>query len=204
MKFKVFTHPSYRAYSESRSSKMTNVRLIKGFSLVELLVTMAIFLIVVGAALGIFTSALRGQRKALATQEILSQTSYFLEYMSRAIRMAQKEISAPTCLSQNGLNYELTRLGKGIKFKDYGGTCQEFFVEGGQLKQLKAGAVENLTSSDFEITSFNINLLGASELDDIQPRVTIAFTIRGKGQKPEEKTEMKIQTSISQRNVDTR
>ena len=175
-----------------------------GFTLIELLVAMTIFLIVIGAATSIFISALKGQRKALVTQEILNQTSYSLEYMSRAIRMAQKEVSAPSCLSQNGLNFELTHGGKGIKFRNYGGICQEFFLEGGQLKQFKSGAVENLTSDNFEITSFNLNLLGASELNDIQPRVTIALTIKSKGQKPEEKTEMKIQTTISQRNIDTR
>ena len=184
--------------------KIKNFSARKGFTLVELLVTMAIFLIIVSATVGIFTSALKGQRKALAMQEILNQTNYSLEYMSRAIRMAQKEVSAPTCLSQNGLNFELTRGGQGIKFRDYGGICREFFLEGGQLKQSKAGAVENLTSSDFEITFFNLNILGESELDDTQPRVTVAFTIKGKGQKPEEKTEMKIQTTISQRNIDTR
>lgn len=176
----------------------------KGFTLVEILVAMAIFLIIVSATVGIFTSALKGQRKALTTQEILNQTSYSLEYIGRAIRMAQKEASAPTCLSQNGLNFELTRGGQGIKFRDYGGVCREFFLEGGQLKQLKSGAVENLTSNNFEITFFNLNLLGESELDDLQPRVIVAFTIKGKGQKPEEKTEMKIQTTISQRNIDTR
>ena len=176
----------------------------KSFTLIELLVAMTIFLIVIGTTTGIFISALRGQRKALITQEILNQTSYSFEYMGRAIRMAQKEVSAPVCLSQNGLNYELTRGGKGIKFRNYGGICQEFFLEGGQLKQLKSGAVENLTSDNFEITFLNLNLLGASELDDFQPRVTIALTIKSKGQKPEEKTEMKIQTTISQRNIDAR
>lgn len=202
MKSKSFT-PHHFNKMEKLEPQTTTSKSGAGFTLIELLVAMAIFSIVVGAAVGIFTSALRGQRKALSTQEILNQTSYSVEYVSRAIRMAQKEVSAPTCLSQNGLNYELTRAGQGIKFRNYGGICQEFFLEGGQLKQLKAGTVENLTSNNFEITSFNLNILGASELDDIQPRVTVAFTIKSKGQKPEEKTEMKIQTTISQRNIDT-
>jgi prepilin-type N-terminal cleavage/methylation domain-containing protein len=204
MKSKAFTPSLFREYSKTQPSKTTNARLVGGFTLVELLVTMAIFLIVIGAATSIFVSALKGQRKALAIQEILNQTSYSLEYMSRAMRMAQKEVAAPSCLSQNGLNYQLTRGGKGIKFRNYSGICQEFFLEGGQLKQLKSGAVESLTSENFEITSLNLNLIGPSELDDFQPRVTIAFTIKGKGQKPEEQTEMKVQTTISQRNVDTR
>jgi len=172
----------------------------KGFTIIELLVTLTIFSIIIGAAIGIFISALKGQRKALATQEILNQSSYTLEYIGRAIRMAKKD-STSICISP-GSNYELTRSGKGIKFRNYQGICQEFFLEGGQLKQSKGGVIENLTSNNLEATSFYPYLIGESEADNLQPRVVISLYIKSKGQKPEEKTELKIQTTISQRNLD--
>jgi prepilin-type N-terminal cleavage/methylation domain-containing protein len=189
---------------KKRKKIKNNFRLRKGFTLIELLVTLTIFSLLIGLAIGIFTTALKTQRKSLALQGILDNTSYTLEYMARAIRMAQKETVAPTCLSQNGLNYELTRGERGIKFKNYRGICQEFFLENGQLKESKGGVVTNLTSNDLEVALFNLRLEGASDTDNFQPRVTIALDIKSKGQKQEEKTEMKVQTTISQRNPDLR
>ncbi|GAI33847.1 unnamed protein product, partial [marine sediment metagenome] len=58
---------------------------------------------------GVFISGFRGQRSALSSQRLLDQTSYALEYMSRALRMASKQTAdIPACLSQDGLNYEIT------------------------------------------------------------------------------------------------
>jgi prepilin-type N-terminal cleavage/methylation domain-containing protein len=176
-----------------------------GFTLIELLVALAIFSIVVGISMAIFLSALQIQRKALALERLLDQTNYVMEYMSRALRMAKKQTAEfPVCLSQNGLNYEITRAGKGLKFLNYQGICQEFFLDVNlkRLKELKGGSEEFLTSSELEVESFNIKVSGASEQDTDQPRVTLFLKIKGKGQKPEEKPEIKIQTTISQRDLD--
>lgn len=175
-----------------------------GFTLVEIIVALAIFSIIIGITSGVFLSGIQAQRKTLASQDLLDQTNYALEYMSRALRMARKELSAPGCLSQNGLNYEITRGGKGLKFINYQGVCQEFFwdINTNRLKESKGGFEEFLTSADFEIKSFNIKLAGESESDTDQPRVTLFLKIKGKGQKPEEQPEIKIQTTISQRSLD--
>ena len=171
----------------------------KSFTLVELLVTVAIFSLIVSTASGVFVSALQAQRKSLAMQELLGQTSFLMEYMSRAIRMAKKELSAPACLSENGLNYEKTRGGKGLKFINYQGICQEFFwdVTTGRLKEAKGGAEEFLTSGNLQIINLNFKLRGEFQEDDDQPRITLFLEIEGK-----EKSKIKIQTTISQRNPD--
>ncbi len=185
--------------------KCLNVKIKNGFTLVEVLVAMAIFSIGVTISLGVFLSALQAQRKTLASQRLLDQTGYVLEYMSRALRMAKKQTAqSPVCLSQNGLNYEITRGGKGLKFLNYQNICQEFFLDttNKRLKELKGSSEEFLTSDELEIESFNIKLAGASEEDTDQPRVTLFLKIKGKGQKPEEKPEIKIQTTISQRDLD--
>jgi prepilin-type N-terminal cleavage/methylation domain-containing protein len=62
----------------------------KGFTLVEMLVAIFIFTLTLGAIVSLFISGVRGQRNALATQRLLDQTSYSLEYMSRALRMTAR------------------------------------------------------------------------------------------------------------------
>ena len=63
----------------------------KGFTLVEMLVSFAIFSIVIGISTGVFASMIKSQKYSLDTNQLLNQTSYFVEYMSRAIRMAVKD-----------------------------------------------------------------------------------------------------------------
>ena len=125
--------------------------LLTGFTLIELIVVMAVFLFVIGAALGIFISIIQHQRIILAEQELLNQTSYIEEYMSKALRMATRDISG-NCLVDNsslspypdiiypGYNYLLTRpvngVFTGIKFLNQSNTdnlgypiCQEFYLD---------------------------------------------------------------------------
>ena len=175
----------------------------KAFTLIEILVAVAIFSLVIAAGSGIFISSISGQQKSLAFQKVLSESSYVMEYMSRSLRMAQKELNAPTCLSQNGLNYE--KIGTGIRFINYKDECQEFYLDAtNRLKESKNGGENYLTSEALQVSAFNINLAGESQGDDIQPRVTIFLDIKTKGQKPQTQFEMKIQTTISQRNLDVK
>jgi len=189
----------------------------KGYSLIEVLVAVAIFTIVVAAPTGFFVSSLKGQLKSLASQKLLDNSSYVLEYMSRSLRMAMKELSTDplgACLFQDGTgtilygyNYQITREGDGLKFINYKGECQEFFWDKNdyRLKESKGGgAPVVLTSEDLEVISFKIGPDDSwDQADTAQPRVTIFLDIKGgKGQKPELRPEIKIQTTVSQRNLD--
>jgi len=173
----------------------------KSFTLIELLVTVAIFLIIISMASGSFVLAIRSQKRILTTQELLDQTSYVLEYMGRALRMARKELSAPSCLSQNGLNYEA--FVNGIRFIDYNDICTEFFLEGGQLKKRIGANSWELTSPKLKVNQFLINLSGAAQPPDdyLQPRVTIFLEALGRGREGEQ-PKIQIQTTISQRSLD--
>lgn len=195
----------------------------KGFTLIELLVTMGIFSIIVGAIVGLFIFGVQQQRRSLITRAILDQTSYALEYMSRALRMAKKELDAPDCLSQDGLNYEIPttpidyriggnpNLGTGIRFINHlqGDDCQEFFLENNQLKQWSQNRGNTLpltsTPTGIKINLLKINLIGASQgppglPEVLQPKVTIFLELEGGITGESQK--IKIQTTISQRNLD--
>ncbi len=172
----------------------------KGFTLVELLVSISVFSLIVSAMSGAFISTIRAQRKSVAFQQLLEQTSYVEEYMSRSIRMGKKDISG-ACISAKS-NYEITRDDKGIKFLNYNKDCQEFYVSDSQLWENKNGVDLALTSSNLIVESINIELSGNSQADNFQPRVTIFLKVKGAGSKPEEQPEIKIQTTISQRNPD--
>jgi len=180
-----------------------------GFTLIEMLTTIGIFIIIIGAVVGIFISAIRSQREVLTTQQILDQTSYVLEHMSRTLRMAKKDLTGE-CLTTAGqyYNYETNAERNRIRFLNYQDKCQEFFLEENQLKEResldnKASNFQSslpLISGNLQLNSLLFSLSGHSQYDDLQPRVTVFLDILGKNQ--EKPSEIKIQTTISKRNLD--
>ena len=227
----------------------------KGFTLIELIVVMAVFLFVIGGAIGIFISIIEYQKRLLSEQQLINQISYAEEYMSKALRVAKKEDQNENCLvdalgnDHPGYIYLLTRYDssndpsdptagafRGIKFINQSDidpntgnpTCEEFFLgnENGDstaplvLQEVKGNnSPTDLTPSNLKITSlkFSINgsdgsaaslgcvdsnQCGASELDNVQSRVTMLLGIQIPGDKQE--PTRTIETTVSQRNLNAK
>lgn len=191
----------------------------RGFSLVEILVAVLIFSIITSALLGVFASAIRGQRHSLAYNQMLDQMSFTMENMSRMLRMARKELPdspGPNCTHwdtpplQDGENYVVTDTSiKGILFRNYRNKCKMFFVFNGVLYDYEEGRMTGatlietlpLTPDDVVVSDFNIGPpLGWAESDDLQPRVTIMLEIKHKNFPSS--APVRIQTTISQRDLD--
>ena len=189
-------------YLNNEMFKCLNVKMNKGFTIIEMLVVITIFSIVIGSATGVFIWAIRLQRYNLAYQQILNQTSYAMEYMSRAIRMAKKDLDG-SCINWN-TNYEIIGGGSGIKFENYNLQCQEFSLVGEQLVvKFDGGSAIPLTSTDFNVASLKFEITGETQPpgDTNQPRATIFMEVEGKNLSPLPR--IKIQTTISQRDLDT-
>ena len=165
----------------------------KGFTILEMLIAVTIFTLVVASASGLFVSSLKAQRSTLAYQQLLDQTSYLMEYMSRAVRMAKKDITG-ACTGTAKLNYVFS--GQCLKFMNYKNPsqCQQFCLVGSRIVDENGNY---LTASDLKVTSFNVSLSGQTQSDDLQPKVTVLLNIQGR-----ENSKIKIQTTISQRNLD--
>jgi len=181
-----------------------------GFTLIEIMVAITVFSIIISSIAGIFVTSIKEQRKTLTSQVLLDQTSYILEYMSRSLRMARKQISGETvCLPQRGLNYEIIGGGTGIRFINQLKTndCEEFYLEDGKLKYKQDADTADpkkldLTSDDINITSLKFILWGNDQDDDFQPSVTLFLEAEGKGGISGTQPKIQIQTTISQRMLD--
>ena len=166
------------------------LNLEKGFTLIELVVVMGVFLFVVGGAFAIFLSIVQNQRNILTEQQLLNQISYAEEYMSKALRMAAAEPQpGNSCLTDNfgdhpGYIYLLTRydlglgMARGIKFlnqsePDTNGDpqCQEFYWDKntGALMEQKyidgdtEGSAVALTPTSLTIKSVRFIINGATD-----------------------------------------
>lgn len=190
-----------------------------GYTLIEVLTTITIFLLISGSVTGLFLSSVLAQRKALATQKLFDNVSYTLEYMSRALRMAKKDMSG-NCLGSSFLkwNYSTSTVTgeTGVRFLKYSEgilKCYEFYINNNDGRIYERKSNDNtanfvstlpLTPSDFIVSTSTSKFLvsGSNQTDNLQPRVTIFLVIETKGQKPESKAKIQIQTTISQRDLD--
>ena len=195
----------------------------KGFTLIELIVVMAVFLVIIGAALGIFISIVQNQKRILARQELLNQASYFLEQMSKGMRMAAKDLTG-RCIDQGNV-YKITKDANGnfssIKFinqsdvtKDPQGSCQMFCLSEDIIKEKYPDSVSDwnclnatpVTSSALKVNSLRFALDGDSTLNqtyspvegsNVQPSCTISLDIKSFTSDPF----IKVQTTVSQRDL---
>lgn len=182
----------------------------KGYTLIEILVGISVFMVILAVSSEFFVSSLEMQQKALVSQRMLDNVSYSFEYMSRALRMAQK-CNSSCCVSAS-VNYEVTYTGNGgIKFVNYQGKCQELYLSlpvnnvKSLMLKIDNGSAIPLTPNYLDVVSFKVSDPNGSwgDGDQEQPRVTIFLEARGvKSKKPELQPIIKIQTTISQRNLD--
>jgi len=171
----------------------------KGFTLIELMVSMAVFLIVMVSVIELFGAGIKTQKKSLALQTLSDSTSYVIEYMSRTIRMAKKDLNG-TYISA-GCNFKT--LANGIRFLNYKKEDQWFILDNGQIKEKKDDASEftALTSDNFQVNKLSFQVSGECQTDDLQPKVTIVVEIQTKEVEPQT---LNIQTTISQRGLDVK
>jgi type II secretory pathway component PulJ len=191
----------------------------QGFTLIEVVFVLALFLMVIGVTISIFLSILDQQHRILTEQELLNQGSYVFEYMSKGLRMAVKDQDG-SCLGDTGNTYVLTHCPngdtepcEGVKFinQSDGNSCQEFFLDTESdpqqpmLMEVKdGGQAQPLLSGGFDITKAKFVLDGDQALqqtasgDGFQPRLTMLLDLKTKGDSPVEKT---VQTTVSIRNL---
>lgn len=177
----------------------------KGFTIPELLVSLFIFSLVIMGAGGLLVSSISVQRKSGAQQELMDQASYLAEYMSRALRQAAKDVTSP-CLAA-GFNYEITQGGDGIKFLNNNNQCQEFRLAGTRIEEaFWAGGVVTsqafLTSDNLQVTGLGFFISGEDQVDNLQPKATLAIELKGKVLQAGFHPVTRIQTTVSQRNID--
>ncbi|MDP6704495.1 MAG: prepilin-type N-terminal cleavage/methylation domain-containing protein [archaeon] len=173
-----------------------------GFTIIEILVGMAIFLVVAGASAGLLVSGLSSQQFSLSNQTVSTQTSFLGEYMTRVIRQASKELGAPpTCVTTGtGENYMVTNSDSTLTFVDKDGACHVFSKNGGKIQEtVGGGATQDLTAADVTVNVLFFEIAGESQTDNIQPRVKLYIELEGEGDTP---PKIPFQTTVSQRRYD--
>ena len=197
--------------------KSKNHHSSRGFTLLELVVVLSLFMLIMGVTVSIFVSIVRHQKRILSQQEVLSQISFVQEDFSRSLRSATVDVSG-TCLAQDGVShkgyvYLLTHFDlqtgfyQGVRFISREGICQELFLDSdGVLKEIKGSAVaQNIVSSKFAVKYARFIINGDKSLQAVlgqgvsQPRISMALGVQDPTYS--DAKEIIIQTTVSHRNA---
>ena len=183
----------------------------KGFTLIELMVSVTIFIVVMTISLGALLSISAANRKAEALKTVMNNLSFSLESMSRAIRTGVDYgcNSSGDCTSgTGGYRFSFTDVSqRDVTYCLGSGTSCETSTAcpAGTsctiLRSINGGTLEPLTSQEVAISNLSFYLQGSATGDGVQPKVVI--TLNGSitiGASPP--TQFALQTSVTQRLYD--
>lgn len=175
-------------------------RLLTGFTLIEMMVAVAIFSMVMVVSSGAIFGIVRANQKASTLLSVLDNINFALESMSRNIRF--------------GYDYHCTDLGDLASPRDCpypaGGETFAYYdpIEGETiLYRLSGGAIERLaeggdyipiTAPGAVITRLSFFVEGAENQSVTQPKVKILLEGYA-GERPDTRSSFSVQTTVSQR-----
>lgn len=152
----------------------------KGFTVIELMVAVGLFIIVVGIASGTFVQSLRTQRNVAGLMAANDNASLTLEQMTREIR--------------TGKNFSST--GSRLSFINYQNELVSYALIEGAIHRNGAP----LTSKNVLVSHLSFILMGEAPGDGTQTRVTILLGVSARGRL--ESFITRLQTTISPRILD--
>lgn len=187
-----------------------NLKIIKklikdngGMTLMELIVAVALFTIIMLSVTSIFQLVIESQRNAIASQNLQEGMRYYMEIISKEIRMARRSDGiCPANPPPSGINriYNIDGVNK-LYFKNKNNKCVSYYLSGGQLMIRKDDSIATATPNELRINSLNFSVNDNTITDPpttIQPKITINMDAEVIG-KEMHKQKIKLQTTISSR-----
>lgn len=178
----------------------------KGFTLVELMVAVGIFMAITLISLGAILAVLDAGREAQSLKSIMTNLNFAVELMSRDIKFGTDYycgVTTATTWAPQNCTGGGNAAQPAITFTTSEGVDTIYRLNGTQLERsINYGSTYiGLTSPDIIIQDLKFYVFGASIGDTNQPRVFMI--VRGyAGTKPTTQSRFVIQTSVSQRVLD--
>jgi len=169
-------------------TKQKNKTLDRGFTLIEMIVSVSLFTVVSLIAIGALISISSANRKVNSLRTTMDNINFAMEVISRDIR--------------TGTSYSVTGNNKKMTFTDQGGIEVQYRHQGSSIQVKNGpGGFTDITSPEINVEDLSFYVVGVGT-DGRQPRVLI--TIRGTaGVQDKVISTFNLQTTISQRSLDS-
>lgn|SRR3989344_2774898 len=162
-----------------------------GFTLIEMLVAMAVFAVLVVIVGSSFVYVLDLQRYAFNVQKVQENSSFFLEAFAKELRTSTIA-SIPDSNCASGTDPSLTIINQD-------GEAVQYALSGYNLVRTVNGAPSTVNSNSIRFTNLGFCVLGALTGDLRQPRITMVAGITTPDAR--QKALAYIQTTLSLRNI---
>ena len=203
---------------------MKSINLQKGFTLIEMIVSLGIFTVVALIAVGALLKISDANRKAITLKTAINNLNFALESMSREMRLGSNYDCRPNPSSLNAdgngngnnlscshssqwaLAFDSTKIGTDVTATNKCVLRYAYWYTDSTIKKAqeincddgritRESEYSNVLSPDIKITNSNIIVDSSG-----QPRVS--FYIKGEvGKREKEKTGFSLQTTVSQRDA---
>ena len=190
---------------------------ISGFSLMEILISISLFILIILSATDIFRLVIAGQQKAIAAQNLQESMKYFLEAVDKEVRMAKKEsgtcasyFTMPSATSTYALVTAPNSNGNALVFRNFYDECVMYYLgtttSAGRFI-VRRNAVEGpISPTNMNITALNYSLqnYSSSSLPIARPLVVMELDAKtylgtiGQGTY-RDLASIKMQTSLTSR-----
>jgi prepilin-type N-terminal cleavage/methylation domain-containing protein len=161
----------------------------KGFTMVELIVAMAVFIVLLTVAVGTFVKIMRTQRGLIDRMAVNSNTGLVLEQIVREIRTGYFFCGDGTSACNES--------GSSISFINHEGKSISYSLSGGAIIQTIGGNSVVLTAADVLIKDLNFQVTQADGNICNPWRITVKMKIASRDSEPER--DVKIQSTVSSR-----
>ncbi|MFA7192021.1 MAG: type II secretion system protein [Candidatus Paceibacterota bacterium] len=179
-----------------------------GFTLIELMVSMSIFMIVMIMALGALVNISNVAKKSRALHQAMDNVNFAMESMTRSLRTGSNYDCGSTDLStqdtddcpsgEDSISF-ISQNKDSTSNKDVAYDLSNGALRKCVLNSFNSKECVNMTSSNVKIENLKFYVTGSDPiLDQIQPSVYISM--KGSVSVGSEKTEFALQTFVSQRN----
>ncbi len=181
----------------------------KGFTFIEMVVSIALFAVVALSSTQILKMVLEGQQSAITSQNIQENMRYVFEVMSKEARVATisndecEDIFSPSASAENKVfNETEINDNDALYFKNQYGECTVYYLSDSGVMMITRGEdTASTTPNNLAINSleFSIEDDGIGEVHSMQPKVTVNMNVTTDTNDEMHKKEMKLQTTISSR-----
>ncbi len=173
-----------------------------GFSLIEVLVSVSLFVTIILSSTEIFRLVIQGQRDAIASQNVQESLKYFFEVIGKEMRMAKKNDGAcPDIPADKIFLLTSNSLGGVLQFRNYYDECVYYYLaddNGKQRFKIERNTPGNLTAGFISPAKILIDALEFAVDETGQVAVTVNIKAWAAGE-DRYKSEMDIQTTVSSR-----
>lgn len=177
---------------------ITRETMKKGFTLIELMTAISIFIVVMTVSMGSILGVFDANRKSRSIKTVLNNLNLAVESMSKEMRFGRNYhcgsgiVTLPqNCSNGDSLLSFLSSNDEQVTYNLNGQTIE---------KKVGSGGYVPVTAPEVVIESLSFYAFGAGTGDSLQPKIIIK--IKGYAGSGKSKSDFTLQTLVSQRKLD--